>query len=109
MNGSRENIIISAQIINEVCVNLIKKAQFSEENIQELVTSFYEKYTVIDNCKKILIKASQLRKDNRFSFWDSIIIASALSSITSILYSEDMQDGFVVENKLRIENPFKNN
>ena len=35
------NIAISTQVINEVCVNLIKKAKFSEADIQELVRDFY--------------------------------------------------------------------
>ena len=35
-----KEIIISTQIISEVCVNLIKKIQFPEEDIQKLITSF---------------------------------------------------------------------
>jgi predicted nucleic acid-binding protein len=103
-----KDITISTQIINEVCVNLIKKVQFSEENIQKLIISFYEKYPVIEITKGILLKASELRGQNRLSFWDSVIVASALYSNIDVLYSEDMQDGFMGENKLRIVNPFQN-
>lgn len=42
------NIVIITQVINEVCVNLIKKAKFTEDNIQELVQDFYSNYQVID-------------------------------------------------------------
>ena len=38
------NIAISTQVINEVCINLIKKAKFSEADIQELVRDFYFNY-----------------------------------------------------------------
>jgi predicted nucleic acid-binding protein len=103
-----KDITISTQIINEVCVNLIKKVQISEENIQKLIISFYEKYPVIEITKGILLKASELRGQNKLSFWDSVIVASALYSNIDILYSEDMQDGFMVENKLKIVNPFQN-
>jgi len=102
-----KEITISTQIINEVCVNLIKKIQFPEENTQKLIASFYKECTVVEINKAVLLKASELRQQNKFSFWDSVIVASALCSNTDILYSEDMQDGFLVENKLRIVNPFK--
>ncbi len=102
-----KEITISTQVINEVCVNLIKKAQFSEDNIQKLILSFYEKYAVIEITKGILLKASELRGQNRLSFWDSVIVASALYFNIDILFSEDMQDGLAVENKLRIVNPFR--
>ncbi len=42
-----------------------------------------------------------------FSFWDSLIIASALHVDAKILYSEDMQDGLIVSGKLAIINPLK--
>lgn len=42
-----------------------------------------------------------------FSFCDSTIVASALYADASVLYSEDIQDGLVVENRVRILNPFK--
>ena len=41
-----------------------------------------------------------------YSYWDSLIIASALESNCSILYTEDMQDGQIIEDRLRIMNPF---
>jgi predicted nucleic acid-binding protein len=39
--------------------------------------------------------------------YDNLIVASALKSESTILYSEDMQDGLVIENQLKIVNPFK--
>ncbi len=42
-----------------------------------------------------------------FSFYDSLIVAAALESGATRLYSEDMQDGQQIEG-LTIENPFKN-
>ena len=41
-----------------------------------------------------------------FQVFDGIIIAAALESNCDILYSEDMQDGQVIENTLTIVNPF---
>ncbi len=100
------DITISTQVINEVCVNLIKKARFPEEKIRNLIESFYNKYNVIKINREIILKASEIRRHHLFSFWDSFILAGALLGDCDILYSEDMQDDFVME-KTRIVNPFK--
>jgi predicted nucleic acid-binding protein len=53
-----------------------------------------------------MLSASELRETWQFSFWDSLIVSSALAGGAEILYSEDMSDGLSVENRLRISNPF---
>lgn len=103
-----DNILISTQVINEVCAVLLKKAQVSERQIQQVIQEFYEGCIVIEIDFKILVRASELRTDYNFSFWDSLIVASALCANTSILYSEDMQDGLRVADRLTLVNPFKN-
>jgi predicted nucleic acid-binding protein len=100
-------IYVSTQVINEVCVNVIKKAHFSEPQVQQLIESFYAKYVVVELSKALLLKASALRGQYALSFWDSLIVSSALHANVSVLYSEDMQDGLVVEHKVRIINPLK--
>jgi predicted nucleic acid-binding protein len=105
--GACKTVIVSIQVINEVCVNLIKKARFSEQQVQQLVESFYAKYLVVELNKLLLLKASVLRAQYAFSFWDSTIVASALYADAAVLYSEDMQDGLIIENRVRITNPFK--
>ena len=62
---------------------------------------------VVEFSQAILLKASALRGQHALSFWDSLIVASALATNTTVLYSEDMQDGLLVENRLCIMNPFK--
>jgi predicted nucleic acid-binding protein len=99
--------MLSVQVINEVCVNLIKRANFSEEQISQLIEGFYEKYPIVELDESILLTASQLRQEYSFSFWDSMIVACALTANAEILYSEDMQSGLVVWGTLKIINPFK--
>jgi predicted nucleic acid-binding protein len=43
-----------------------------------------------------------------FSFWDSMIVASALDNHCSVLYSEDFQHNQIIEGRLQIINPFAN-
>nr|WP_231859803.1 MULTISPECIES: PIN domain-containing protein [Microcystis] len=51
--------------------------------------------------------AVKLRDRYLISFWDSLIVASAVLGDATILYSEDMQDGLIINNSLQVINPFK--
>jgi predicted nucleic acid-binding protein len=51
-------------------------------------------------------KAFVLSLKYGFSYWDSLIISSAIENGCNILYSEDMQHEQLIEKKLRIINPF---
>jgi predicted nucleic acid-binding protein len=104
---SRPEIVISVQVINETCVNLLKKAAVSEATIRQLVIAFYDKCAVIGLDQSTLLTASDLREKYSLSFWDSTIVASALHAGCETLYTEDMQDGLEVEGRLTIVNPFK--
>jgi len=53
----------------------------------------------------IVQRAFAIKDKRGFSYWDIAIIAAALSAGCTILYSEDMQHGAMIEN-LRIHNPF---
>jgi len=98
---------LSTQVINEVSINLIRKFRFSEAHIQNLIRSFYQKYTVYSLDADILLKASTLRTRYRLSFWDSIIVGTALQHQCHILYTEDMADNLMVNDVLTIVNPFR--
>jgi predicted nucleic acid-binding protein len=61
---------------------------------------------VIDVSQEILLSASSLRERYSLSYFDSMIVAAALETNSTILYSEDMQDGLVINEQLTIVNPF---
>ena len=103
----RAEPMLSIQVVNEICVNLIKKAGFSEVQISELIEALYEKYPIVELDESILLTASQLRQEYVFSFWDSMIVACALAANAEILYSEDMQAGLIVRGVLKVINPLK--
>jgi predicted nucleic acid-binding protein len=99
-------VIISTQVINEVSVNLLKKSAFTEDQIQQLIDSFYQGCQVIEFDRALLGLASDLRTRYSISYWDSLIIASALTSGTTTIYTEDMQNGLLINQQLQIVNPF---
>jgi predicted nucleic acid-binding protein len=50
-----------------------------------------------------------LRIAERYGYatFDALIVASALRANCDVLWSEDMQDGIVIDRRLRIANPFR--
>ncbi len=100
------HIVISLQVIKEFCNICIKKFQVSIKNIQLALNDFKSNFVILNlNINTVFTALSLLNKYN-FSFYDSLIISSALGCNCSILYTEDMHNNLVVENKLKIINPF---
>jgi len=101
------DIGISLQTIGEVCNSLLRKAHFNESQIENIIRSFYRRYEPIVPTEQDFLKACELRKRYKFSHWDSLMLAAALHAGASEFYSEDMQDGLVVDETLTIRNPFR--
>jgi predicted nucleic acid-binding protein len=97
--------VITPQIINEVCFNLLRKQKWPEEDIQSLIRSLHVQCRLFIPGEEWPVLASSLRFNMRLSFWDSLIVSSALSAGCGILYSEDMQHGQVLDG-ITITNPF---
>ncbi len=51
-------------------------------------------------------EAIRIKEKYAYSYYDSAIIASALKNKCTILYTEDMQHKQIIENTLKIINPF---
>jgi predicted nucleic acid-binding protein len=98
--------VVSTQVINEVCVNLLKRAGFTEEQVGQLIESFYAECGVVELGRPVLLAASQLRRCYSFSFWDSLIVATGLGANVEVLYSEDFQHDQTIDGRLKIQNPF---
>ncbi len=101
-----DNLVVTTQVINEVCVNLIRKAGMAESAVPGLIESFFRRCTVVTLDRRLMTDASRLRQEFGFSFWDGLIVAGALHEGCNRLFSEDMHHGLVVDGKLTVENPF---
>ncbi|RUR77819.1 PIN domain-containing protein [Chlorogloeopsis fritschii PCC 9212] len=70
------------------------------------IEEFAEGCEILPVSLETLQYAVKLRDRYLLSFWDSLIVASAVLGKASILYSKDMQDGLILQNTLQIVNPF---
>ena len=102
----RNNVVLSTQVVNEVCNNLIRKAGYTESEIQQTIRNLAAVYPILDVTLPIIRQASVLRVAYRLSYWDSLILATAQDAGCSVVYSEDMQDGLRI-GALTLRNPFK--
>lgn len=103
---AQAGIVLSTQVVNEVCSNLIRKSGYNEQEIQQTIENLRTNHTILDVSLAIIQRASSLREAYRLSYWDSLIIATAQDASCSIVYSEDMQHGLKI-GSLTILNPFK--
>jgi predicted nucleic acid-binding protein len=100
------SIVISVQVINEFIWIMNRKFNINYDKLEVLVDRFWEKFEVSLINKFTIQKALKIAQDYKYSYWDSLIIASALENKCSILFTEDMQDDQVIEGRLRIKNPY---
>ena len=105
--SNRKNIVISTQVVNEFSSALIKKYKVKSDILFPRVKEFFTLFNLSLIYYSTIEKAFELIQKYNFSYYDSLIVSSALENECSVLYSEDMHHGLVVENKLKIINPFK--
>jgi predicted nucleic acid-binding protein len=101
------NIYISTQVINEFCNVAIKKLGIPKSEILFSIAKFTEKFDVNQLSVNTINFALNIQEKYNFSYYDSLIISSALENNCSILYTEDMHHNQIIENSLTIINPFK--
>jgi predicted nucleic acid-binding protein len=97
--------VISVQVLNEFASVLIKH-QIPNYLILKAVQEIVEDTNVISLDVNLLWETWRIRDKYLFSYWDSMIISAALMGGCNILYSEDFQHEQIIENNLRIINPF---
>jgi predicted nucleic acid-binding protein len=102
---SPNRYVISTQVIAEVGNNLLKKGKISEPDFRTILESMQRICDIIPVTLETGLYASRLRQSDTLSYWDSLIIAAALESGCTQLWSEDLQDGRVIEKTLTIINP----
>ena len=101
------DLVISTQVVNETCFNLVRKAKFDGARIRKIVEAMYRRAAVLPVTRESILRAADLRDRYQLSFWDSHLAACALLGGCVSLESEDMQDGLVIDDVLTIRNPFK--
>jgi predicted nucleic acid-binding protein len=102
-----ESSLISTQVINELSNILFKKFKLSSIEIENTILEIDNYTNIVNFTLTTQLKALKIKDKYKLQFYDSLIIATAIENKCTILYSEDMQNGLIVESVLTIVNPFK--
>jgi len=99
--------LISTQVLQEFYVTVTRKLEvpLSPEKAEEVVRQFMV-FPLVEISSSHILKAIRKSINLQFSFWDALIIEAAISGGASILYTEDLQHGQIIDN-LKILNPFQ--
>lgn len=96
----------STQVINECSHVLRRKLKISPVQVAEEMESVIDAVQLADVGLYEIRNAWTLAARYGFSHYDSLIIAAALSAGCTTLYTEDMQHGQVIDDRLKLINPF---
>lgn len=102
-----EGATVSVQVLNEFASVALRKLGMTVTEIREALDPITTICHVVPLTIEIHQRGLQVAERYRFSFYDALIVAAALESSCTMLYTEDLQDGQVIDDTLAIKNPFR--
>jgi predicted nucleic acid-binding protein len=97
---------VSVQVLNEMALVCRRKYDYSWEQIRQALLFVRTLLNVVPITLDTHELGLALAERYRLRLFDSFLLAAALLEGCSIFWSEDMQDGLVVERTMIIRNPF---
>lgn len=97
---------ICSQNLSEFINVLLRRWKYPKDKIHLIVKEILNACLLNPTTNETYHRGFDLVSKYNFQIFDAIIVASALEAGCSILYTEDMQHDLIVENQLRITNPF---
>lgn len=102
----RTDSLISVQVLNELTSVARRKLTLSWEQINEIIELIRSLCHVEPLTVQTHDQGRALAQRYQLNIYDALIAASALNASCRILYSEDTHDGLLIEEQVRICNPF---
>ena len=97
--------VLSTQVLTEYCNVALNKLKLPHADIREQM-QFWQQYEVVQVTPDIIHAGLDLHQTRSIGYFDALIVAAAKTSGCTVLYSEDMNAGEMV-NGVRILNPFR--
>lgn len=98
---------VSVQVLNEFAAMASRKLGMPWAEIEQVLGAVRAICSVEALTVETHERGIELAQRHRLSLYDAMIASSALLAGCTILYTEDMQDGMLLEKQLRVSNPFR--
>lgn len=98
--------VISVQVLNEFTAVAIRKLAMSFAEIRDVLGTIRAICRTDPLTIETHDRGVEIAERYGFSFYDSVIVASALLAGCKTLYSEDLQHRQVIDKQLTVINPF---
>lgn len=106
VNNNFTSIIISTQILGEFYNVMTKKKLKPKDEGKQIILEMVTNFTIVEIDVLKVITALDINSKYGYTYWDSLVLATAIQQNCTILYSEDMQANQLIEQKTIIINPF---
>ena len=97
---------ISVQVLNELVAVARRKLGMPWREVRDVTARLRTVCRVTPLTIEVHDRATRIAERLGLSVYDGTIVASALLAGCRILYSEDFQDGRLIDGQLRVSNPF---
>ncbi|MDA8138390.1 MAG: PIN domain-containing protein [Desulfobacteraceae bacterium] len=98
---------ISVQVLNELVNVARRKLAMPWTEIEAMLTLVRAICPVAPLTVETHDRGRAIAERYGLSVYDAMIVAAALLADCSVLHTEDLQDGLLIDDRLRIRNPFK--
>lgn len=99
--------VISVQVLNEFSAVARRKLEMSIGEIREVLSPIRAVCRIESLTGETHDLGLLIAERYGFTVYDAMIVSAALLAECSILYSEDLQHGQVLEKRLTVKNPFR--
>jgi predicted nucleic acid-binding protein len=96
--------VVSTQVLNELCNIFTKKYPKPLADMERLLDSIADTLSIVTITSPLIRQALRIHHRYFVSYFDALMVAAALHTGCTYLFSEDMQDGLVIEGTLTIVN-----
>jgi predicted nucleic acid-binding protein len=98
--------VVSVQVLNEFAVVALRKLKMPLNEVREILDTIRAVCAVEPVTVETHDRGLAVIERYKFSLYDSMLVAAALIAGAKIIYPEDLQHGQLIDNQLRITNPF---
>lgn len=98
--------VVSVQVLNELASVARRKLAMTWRDVGEILVQVRAVCRVEPLTVETHMRGIEIAERYSLSIYDAMILASALGTGCSILYTEDLQNGQVFDGRLTIRDPF---